>query len=222
MAGPGELSNRIAYAVPTYAVRDCKRALCGACKKTLASAAGSAWGKKCSHLLQVHREAWARRPTPCLSCNPGDPPHASAVWPDYFVQNGTNCREINHLRRDQLSVLMSKYPVNFRIFGLRRQFNIASVSICIVWDNLFKNHTYTQIVVGLCKFWDIFIFALVSFLATTSSYNIMYLRNNTRLWCQKTFVVEVGAFLWLKFGSKLFTIPQIIFFVGFKPLKIVI
>ena len=130
--------------------------------------------------------------------------------------------KINHLLRDLMSVLMSCYQVNFMLFCLKRQFNSSNDCICIVWDNVLKNYIFTQIVARLCKFWDIFIFALVSFFATTSSYNCMNLRNNTRLWCQKTFFVEVGALVWLKFGSKPFTIPQIIFFVGLQHLKMMI
>ena len=72
------------------------------------------------------------------------------------------------------------------------------------FEIVFSNITYIQIIASLGKFWDIFIFAFFSFFATTSLYNIMDLRNNVLLWCQKTFVVETGALLCVDFDSNSF------------------
>jgi len=139
-----------------------------------------------------------------------------------MVVNGTKCREIIHLLTDLMSCLMSCYQVYFELICLKRQFNNTSDCVSILWGNVFTNHIFIQIVVRLCKFLDIFIFALVAFFAKTSPYNIMDLRNNTPSWCQETFVVETGALLCVKLVSKTFEMIQIIFFLGSQHLKMII
>ena len=69
--------------------------------------------------------------------------------------------------------LMSRYQANIMLIGLKTQFDSTSYYVCILWDNVYKNHIFVRIVVRLCKFLAIFFVALVSFFATTSPYNTM-------------------------------------------------
>ena len=69
--------------------------------------------------------------------------------------------------------LMSRYQANIMLIGLKTKFDSTIHYVCILWDNVYKNHIFVQIVVRLCKYLAIFFVALVSFFATTSPYNTM-------------------------------------------------